>query len=263
MFARFFAAAAALLIGACASPRVIEQGEAVTAFRGVTVITEYGGDRLRNHTVVVRGDTIIALAPDRRLRLPPDATIIEGRGRLLAPGLADMHVHFFSDDDGALYLANSITTVRNMSGLNDRTQPQRIAEGALAGPTIYSAGQLIDGPGSFWGPAVETTSVEGVRERVRQNAAEGFIAAKLYAQLSPEQFAAGVEEARAHGLQVYAHVPASMTLQAVLAHRVDSIGTDLTAPWARKARTPSSAGPGPRLKPMPSLQRRRPQAGFG
>jgi imidazolonepropionase-like amidohydrolase len=62
-----------------------------------------------------------------------------------------------------------------------------------------------------------------VRERVRQDAEAGYPAVKLYAQLTPEQFRAGVEEARARNLQVYSHVPASMTLEDVLALRVDSI----------------------------------------
>jgi hypothetical protein len=49
------------------------------------------------------------------------------------------------------------------------------------------------------------------------------MAVKLYANLSPEQFQAGVEEARAHHLQVWCHVPSSMTLEQVLAAHVDSI----------------------------------------
>jgi imidazolonepropionase-like amidohydrolase len=93
----------------------------------------------------------------------------------------------------------------------------------VVGPYVYSSGQLIDGPGSFWGPGVVVDTVEGVRERVRQDAEAGYIAIKLYAQLSPEQFRAGVEEARAHHLQVYSHVPASMTLEDVLDLHVDSV----------------------------------------
>jgi predicted amidohydrolase YtcJ len=68
------------------------------------------------------------------------------------------------------------------------------------------------------------------------------MAIKLYAFLSPEQFAAGVEEARARNLQIYAHVK----LEQVLAHRIDSIehlegfdlllggeGEDWSQRWAR------------------------------
>lgn len=223
---------AALFLAACASapPRVIEAGEPVTAIRNVTVITEYGGARLEHQTVAVRGDRIIAVAPDNAITLPEGATVVDGGGRILAPGIADMHVHYQDPSVGILMLANSITTVRNPSGFGVGNGPDttlalaaRTARGEVVGPLIYSSGQLIDGPGSFWGPGVVVETVEGVRERVRQDAEAGYIAVKLYANLTPEQFRAGVEEARAHGLQVYSHVPASMTLEEVLDLHVDSI----------------------------------------
>lgn len=223
---------AALFLTGCASApaRVIEAGEPVTAFRNVTVVTEYGGERLAHHTVAVRGDRIIAIAPDNAITLPEGATIVDGGGRLVAPGITDMHVHYQDPSVGVLMLANSITTIRNPSGFGVGNGPgtaldlaARTARGEVIGPFIYSSGQLIDGPGSFWGPGVVVETVEGVRERVRQDAEAGYIAVKLYAQLSPEQFRAGVEEARAHQLQVYSHVPASMTLEEVLDLHVDSI----------------------------------------
>jgi hypothetical protein len=148
----------------------------------------------------------------------------------LAPGIADMHVHYQDPNVGILMLANSITTIRNPSGFGIGNGPDTTLglqastmRGEVVGPFIYSSGQLIDGPGSFWGPTVVVDTVERVRERVREDAAAGYPAVKLYAALSPEQFRAGVEEARAHNLQVYSHVPASMSLEDVLALRVDSI----------------------------------------
>lgn len=233
MFTRRLMIAAAFLLAACASapaPRVIEAGEPVTAFQNVTIITEYGGERLERHTVVVRGDRIIAVAPDDAIVLPDGATVIDGGGQFLSPGIADMHVHYQDPSVGVLMLANSITTIRNPSGFGVGNGPDttlalaaRTARGEVVGPFVYSSGQLMDGPGSFWGPGVVIETVEGIRERARQDAEAGYVAIKLYAQLTPEQFRAGVEEARALGLQVYSHVPASMTLEEVLDLRVDSI----------------------------------------
>ncbi|NWG53404.1 MAG: amidohydrolase family protein [Hydrogenophilaceae bacterium] len=218
---------AAFVLAACASapaPRIIAGDEPVTAFTNVRLITEYGGERLGHHTVVVRGDRIIAIAPDRRIALPDDALVIDGAGRLLAPGIADMHAHFQDPGAGPLFLANSITTVRNPSGGD--TVPAliaQIARGEVPGPFMYSSGRLIDGAGSFWGAQVVAETVEAVRTRVREDAAAGYHAIKLYNRLTPDQFAAGVDEARASGLQVYAHVPDSMTIEQVLAQRIDSV----------------------------------------
>ncbi|MGH6950824.1 MAG: amidohydrolase family protein [Vitreimonas sp.] len=232
MFTRRIALAAALLLAACASapPRVIEAGEPVTAFTNVTVIAEYGGGRLERHTVAVRGDRIIAIGRDGSIVLPEGSRIIDGGGQILAPGIADMHVHYQDPSVGVLMLANSITTIRNPSGFGVGSGPDttlglaaRTARGDVVGPFIYSSGQLIDGPGSFWGPQVVVETVDGVRERVRQDAEAGYPAIKLYVQLTPEQYRAGVEEARARNLQIYSHVPASMTLEQVLDLRIDSI----------------------------------------
>ena len=232
MFTRRSMLAAAFLLAACASAptRIIDAGEPVTAFRNVTVITEYGGERLEHQTVAVRGDRIIAVGPDSSIVLPEGATVVDGASRILAPGITDMHVHYQDPSVGVLMLANSITTIRNPSGFGGGNGPgstldlaARSARGDVIGPHVYSSGQLIDGPGSFWGPGVVVETVEGVRELVRQDAEAGYIAIKLYAQLTPEQFRAGVEEARARGLQVYSHVPASMTLEEVLDLHVDSI----------------------------------------
>jgi imidazolonepropionase-like amidohydrolase len=230
------ALAASFLLAASASTpaRVIEPGELVTAFTGVTVVTEYGGERLERHTVAVRGDRIIAIARDGRLVLPAGSRVLNRSGEFLAPGIADMHVHCDRLDeprgcgrlsqDGRVFIANSITTVRNLSGgVSIRQRMAAIAAGEQVGPTMYSSGQLIDGPTSPWGRRFTTSTPEQLRQRVAADAAAGYMAIKLYEELSPEQFAAGVEEARAHNLQIYAHVPHSMTLDQVLAYRIDSI----------------------------------------
>jgi imidazolonepropionase-like amidohydrolase len=262
MFTRRFLAVAVLLLVACATPRAIEPGAPVTAFTNATVITEYGGQRLTHQTVAVRAGRIIAIGRDNTITLPEGTTIIDAHGRILAPGVADMHVHNRDPTVGILFLANSITTIRNPSSFGIGDGPgtaldiqARTQRGEVVGPFVYASGQLIDGPNSFWGHAVETHTVDEVRTRVRQDAEAGYMAVKLYANLSPEQFQAGVEEARAHHLQVWCHVPASMTLEQVLATHVDSIehldgfdrslggeGRDRHARWA--------AAPADRIAPL-------------
>ena len=46
-----------------------------------------------HQTVVVRGDSIVALGPIDRVDVPADAVRVDGRGKFLIPGLHDMHVH--------------------------------------------------------------------------------------------------------------------------------------------------------------------------
>ena len=81
------------------------------------------------------------------------------------PGLADMHVHLEYFDDPAilqLFLANGVTTVRNMDGRPYILEWKRkIAQADLLGPAIYTAGPLLDGDP----PLSPTTPSSAVRPR--------------------------------------------------------------------------------------------------
>ncbi|MEZ5996266.1 MAG: amidohydrolase family protein [Hyphomonadaceae bacterium] len=214
--------AAAALAFALAPARAGDDLLPVRAFVDVTVISVYGRPHRPHQTVLVRGDRIIFSGPSRRAPLPQDAEILNRPGQIIAPGLADMHVHIFNPDDGILFLANGVTTVRNMSGRDDANAlAERIDRGVTPGPTIYSSGPIINGPGTDWG-AVATTPAE-MRALIAGQARAGYIAVKLYETLPPALFSAGVSEARARGLQIYAHVPLSMSLDQVLSLRIDSI----------------------------------------
>src|SRR5262245_51950275 len=69
------------------------------AIRDVSVVAMTGDGVLAHQTVVIRGDRIAVVAPSAAVALPDGVTVIEGAGRWLMPGLADMHVHTWRDDD--------------------------------------------------------------------------------------------------------------------------------------------------------------------
>lgn len=213
----------ALLTG-CATARAPEP---VTAFIGVTLIAAYGEAPAQDQTVLVRGDRIIAVGAASDIAVPGRASAVRGEGRYLAPGLADMHVHLFEPSDAVLFLANGVTTVRNMSGRPETTAlARRIAAGELPGPTVYSSTPILDGPHDpdFAEPNAIRTADE-MRQRVTELAAGdgGFVGVKLYDSLPPEAYQAGVRAAHERGLQAYGHVPLALTVDEVLAMRIDSI----------------------------------------
>ena len=63
------------------------------------------------------------------------------------PGLVDSHVHAGNEDHLRLYVANGITSVRNLWGrLQHLEWRQRLADDPeFVSPTIYTAGPIIDG----------------------------------------------------------------------------------------------------------------------
>ena len=73
----------------------------VTAFVDVAVIPMDRERVLLHQTVVVQGDRIVALGPVKQVSVPSEAVRVNGRGKFLMPGLADMHVHFY-DGNGHL-----------------------------------------------------------------------------------------------------------------------------------------------------------------
>ena len=214
---------AIVALATCAAPaRLSPPAQSVVAFVHVTLIPAYGDPAIEDATVIVRDSHIAQIG--RNLRVPPGARVVGHRGQFLAPGLADMHVHIFNPDDGALYLANCVTSVRNMAGRPETLAlAERIRSGDVAGPYIYSSGPILDGVTADYVNPHAITTVAEMTSAIAQTAAAGYIAAKLYENLTPELFARGVAEARAHGLEVYAHVPLSMSVRDVLALRIDSI----------------------------------------
>jgi imidazolonepropionase-like amidohydrolase len=64
------------------------------AFVDVTIVSVDDGKLLPGQTVLIRDDRVVAIGPPATTAVPADAQRIEGQGRYLSPGLADMHVHF-------------------------------------------------------------------------------------------------------------------------------------------------------------------------
>src|SRR5262249_6629523 len=65
--------------------------------RDVTVIPTAGKPTLPVATVLVRDGRIAAVGGADEVAVPAGTRAIDGRGKYLIPGLADMHVHLYSD----------------------------------------------------------------------------------------------------------------------------------------------------------------------
>jgi hypothetical protein len=126
-------------------------GADITAFVHVTVVPMDRERLLKNWTVVVADGRIRDLGPSSATKTPKGATLIDGRDKYLMPGLADMHTHTWEEAELPLFLANGVTTIRNMFGgpIHLRWK-ERIAAGDLVSPTIYTAGPIIDGNPPIW-----------------------------------------------------------------------------------------------------------------
>ena len=198
-------------------------GEA-TAFVGVNVIPMDEERVLENQTVIVRDGRIAEMGSADEMDVPEGAMQIEGEGRFLVPGMAEMHGHIpspdeqpdYTDDVLFLFIANGVTTVRGMQG-----QPGQLAlreranSGEILSPSLYLAGPAFSG-GSIDSP-------EAAEERVRQQHEEGWDYLKILGGLTPEEYDAMAETAQEVGIPFVGHVPGDVGLMHALEQEQQTI----------------------------------------
>lgn len=193
--------------------RLIELASADTiAISNVSIVDPVAGAILPGRNVLIRNGVIEWTGPAAEAPAVRSATIVDGTGRFLSPGLADMHVHTLGMGEHLLRLAAGVTTVRDMDGfpwmlaLRDS-----IASGRMAGATEYVAGTIIaDRP--LEGYAVVVRTPDAARAAVRDQAACGYAFVKVHNNLSLPLFDAVADEARRLGLDLVGHVPHDISL---------------------------------------------------
>ena len=179
-----------------------------TAFVGANVIDIATGEVYDNHAVVVDAGRIVRVVPANDLALAQDVAVIDSTGHYLLPGLADMHAHVFNEHTLILYLANGITTIRNMWGDPEALAlRQAVEDGSVPGPRLVTAGQLLDGAPKMWAGSTEVSDTGAAAALIAQQAADGYDFVKVYSRLSPEVFDAMLAAAAEHGIEASGHVP--------------------------------------------------------
>ncbi len=142
---------------------------------------------------------------------------IDAGGRVMLPGLFDMHGHV-GYWQGGLNLAAGVTTTRDMG--NDNPTVQRIIEetaaGQLLGPQIVPAGFLEgESPHAARGGFV-VKDLEGARKAIDWYVAHGYPQLKIYNSFPRELVRDTVAYAHERGMRVSGHVPVFMRAQDVV-----------------------------------------------
>lgn len=196
---KFALAATAFAAGAQATGAPIQ----IAAFIHVNVVPMTQDQVLRDQTVLVEKGRIAFIG--RGIAIPEGAEVIEGNGRFLLPGLADMHSHSDTREDLKVYLANGVTTILNMGGASagfmDSIRPGA-NRGALPGPHVYAAFRVDGSPqyNNFF-----VTTPDEARAIVRIAKTNGYDFIKVYNDLSPECFEALIEEGKALHVPIVGH----------------------------------------------------------
>jgi hypothetical protein len=194
-------AAAAVALAFLSAP--LSASTPAVLFRHVNVVPMDRDRVLEDRSVLVEDGRIAAIGT--RIAAPAGARVIDGRGRYLMPGLADMHVHSGTSLEMQVLLANGITTVLNMGGAStafvDQVVPA-INAGRRPGPHTYIA-LRVDGTPEYGDLVVATP--EQARAVVGLAKTNGYDFIKVYNNLAPDVFEAFVEEGRRQGIPVVGH----------------------------------------------------------
>jgi hypothetical protein len=179
----------------------------------ITIVDVHDGRLEPDMTVVVRGERITAVRRGDDLDRH-GATVLDGHGKFLIPGLWDMEVHLSWATESALpiLVANGITDVRDM-GSNLREIDDwrtRISAGLLIGPYVLRAGPMLNGK-SFNQYQMVVGSPEETRGVVRTLAFLGMDVLSLERRVPRESYFALMDEAKRLGIAVGGHVPIAIT----------------------------------------------------
>lgn len=151
-------------------------------------------------------------------------TVIDAAGRVLLPGLFDMHAHV-SPGDLLLNLAAGVTTVRDMG--NDNTTlaelKGRIARHEAVGPHVVTAG-FIEGKSPYNASnGILVDSLDEARKAVDWYAQRGFPQIKIYNSFHPEWVKDTAAYAHLRGMRVSGHIPAFMKAEDAVKDGYDEI----------------------------------------
>ena len=196
-------------ITACTTTNNSSHDQPLIAIVGATIVhpeRDAAQAVLQDGTLVISGTRIQAVGPSASTPVPKNATIIDGRGKWVIPGLIDSHVHFFQS--GNLYtrpdvadfnawmpyarevernkarlpatfkvwLASGVTSVVDVGGPFWNFDVRDAAAKTAAAPRVAVAGPLIsmiDRPQLDLGdpPIIKITSAEAARALVQRQLA--------------------------------------------------------------------------------------------
>lgn len=169
---------------------------------------------IENQTVLIRADRITEIGPSDKVKIPKNATIIDGVGAYLMPGLADMHVHLRDDwplSQLDMYLANGVTTIRDLDGQKFMLKwRDEIKADKRMGPTIYVSSPAIFG--------VE----KNIPELLAQHQSQ-WDCIKIYSYFSQTDYKKTMQKAKELKRYTVGHIPFSVGLDNTIAAGMNEI----------------------------------------
>jgi imidazolonepropionase-like amidohydrolase len=185
---------------------IVDSEKREIVFRSVNVITMENDKVQPDQDVVIRNGRIVSVGKAGQARPGNNALLIDGKGKYLMPGLAEMHAHVPPVDDLepmkevlTLFACNGITTIRGMLGHPRHLELRsKIEKGEILGPRFYTSGPSFSG-GTVASPQAATEMVSAQKKA-------GYDFLKLHPGLNVEKFNSLVQTAKTENIPFAGHV---------------------------------------------------------
>jgi imidazolonepropionase-like amidohydrolase len=240
----------ALVLAAAAVVPAGMQAPDVKVITGSTLINPTAAAPAANAVIVITGSRITQVGTAATVKPPANAEVIDGRGKFVIPGLADVHNHLgagsmsfgpqrenYVGNLGRL-LAVGVTTVFNPDGGVSEFTQLKTAAAADAAPVarFFGTGPAITVPGASLGQqGLTPATADDARATIQKLKAANVDAIKIHRDdlawaskrtvpLMPlDVVQAVVDEAHRLGLRVYVHAPQLARAKEALRAGVDGL----------------------------------------
>jgi imidazolonepropionase-like amidohydrolase len=216
-------------------PLPAQPQERTLALVGGMLLDGHDAPPVHHAAVVIEGEKIVAVGPMSEVEVPEGATVVDTRGRVMLPGLIDLHVHLIILGHGDYsrwdpwiaehglveqvmeisakqLLAAGITSAVDLGGTlkESLSVRDRIRRGEIPGPRMWMAGPWITRDLGDYSDALPTqilvdTPGEAAKA-VDRLADAGVDVIKAYVGMRPEHYRAIAHAAHRRKLKVHAHV---------------------------------------------------------
>jgi imidazolonepropionase-like amidohydrolase len=202
---------------------------------GGMLLDGYEVPPLHHAAVLIEGNRIVQIGPAAQLAIPPDAEVIDTSGRVMMPGLIDLHAHLqilghgdydrwdpwiaqnelvekVSEISAKQLLMAGVTSAVDLGGTlkESLSVRDRIKSGAIPGPRMWMSGPWITRDlGDYYTGLPNQILVDTPAEAAKATeelAKAGVDVIKAYVELSPAHYKAIADAAHRHKLRVHAHV---------------------------------------------------------
>ncbi|MSR06178.1 MAG: amidohydrolase [Gemmatimonadetes bacterium] len=216
--------------------RFVAVNAPVVALTHARVVDGTGAPAREDQTIVIRGETILAVGKTGQVAISQGAQVLDHTGHTVILGIIGLHDHLYwggtvmMTSYPKLFLAAGVTTIRSTGSLDSYQElnlRRRVSTGEVVGPEVFVTGPYVQGAGQAVGWMHPLNNADEARRLVRYWSEEGVQWFKAYNLVTRDELGAAIDEAHKRGVKVTGHL-CSVTFREAVSLGIDNLEHGLT-----------------------------------